>query len=421
MKRILGQNLIITIISKTLSFVAAFYVIKILSKEDYAMYNRLLVMLTFLPYFEIAITRGFFIEYPKLLHSGNKKDGEQLFLNYSIFIVVIYLILGSFIFINNIPQSISFCGIVFGQFLFSKFIEVAFTYYNSHLKMQQMINIKYVTDIVTPLCTIALLFVFQKAWSVFAAQTIVYAFIIVFLILKNKIHLSPLHFEWNNFSKNIRFLFAAGLLIHITGWLDIALLNCDKIFMTSMVSNAETTADYCFAWNIANFVFIIGASIVGPYSQYLFKEIAGHNFEAAKLLIQKLNKQLIWLMGICIIGALVCFPVLIGFKSYEKYNTTYPVFALLIFGNAAFAFMGIYKYYINSMKLNLWMLGYELVLIIVAAIAFFSLQNLGFPLYYFAIVYVFIQLTFFVGLYLKVNRSLAAEMPRFALHDHTRV
>jgi O-antigen/teichoic acid export membrane protein len=135
MKSILGQNLVITIISKTLSFVAAFYIIKILSKQDYAMYNQLLVMLTFLPYFEIAITRGFFIEYPRYLHTKTQEECNRLFFNYSIFIIIIYLILGSFVFIGNIPKSLSFCAIVFGQFLFTKFIEVAYTYYNSNLNM----------------------------------------------------------------------------------------------------------------------------------------------------------------------------------------------------------------------------------------------------------------------------------------------
>lgn len=406
MKRILGQNLIITVISKTLSFLAAFYVIKILSKEDYAMYNRLLVMLTFLPYFEIAISRGFFIEYPKSLHNKTKEESEQLFLNYSIFILVAYLILGAVIFIQDIPQSLSFCAIVFGQFLFTKFIEVAFTYYNSHLKMQQMLNIKYVTDIVTPLITIALVFAFQKAWSVFAAQTLVYACIIVFLVLKNKIHTSTVKFSMPLFNRNIKFLFTAGLLIHITGWLDIALLNCDKIFMTNIVTNADTTANYCFAWNIANFIFIIGASIVGPYSQYLFKDLATQKFEEAALLIKKLNKQLLILMGVCLIGALVCFPVLIGFKSYEKYNSTYPIFALLIFGNAAFAFMGIYKYYINAMKLNSWMLVLEILLLGTAGLVFWYLYSQGYALHYFALSYTIIQLLFFAALLFKVNNNI---------------
>ncbi len=410
MKHILGQNLIITIISKTLSFVAAFYIIKILSKQDYAIYNQLLIMLTFLPYFEIAITRGFFIEYPRYLHTRTKEECSSLFINYSLFIFITYLILGSFIFINNIPQSLSFCAIVFGQFLFTKFIEVAYTYYNSNLKMQQMLNIKYIIDILTPILTIGLIFFFQKAWSVFAAQTLVYASVLVFLFIKNKIHLTPLRLDKKLFIQNIGFLFTAGFLIHITGWLDIALLNCDKIFMTTFVNNPETTANYCFAWNIANFIFIIGASIVGPYSQYLFKDLATQNFSEAKTLIRKLNKQLLILMAICLAGALVCFPVLIGLKSYEKYNTTYAIFSFLIFGNAAFAFMGIYKYYINAMKLNQWMLALEIILILFATAAFFFMHTEGYPLYYFAMIYSIIQCIFFAGLIMKVNSNLTSKI-----------
>ena len=406
MKRILGQNLMITVISKTLSFVAAFMVIKILSKDDYAMYNRLLVMLTFLTYFEIAISRGFFIEYPKLLHSGKKVEARELFVNYTLFIAVTYLILGCFIFISNIPQSLVFCAIVLGQFLFSKLIEVVNTYYNSHLKMQQMLNIKYVTEIVTPLFTMALIFVFQKAWSVFAAQTIVYIMVLFFLFIKNRIHLTPLSFEGKSMVRNLRFLFTAGLLIHITGWLDIALLNSDKIFMTNVIKDAETTANYCFAWNIANFIFIIGASIVGPYSQYLLKEVGARNFMEVKALIKKLNKQLILLMMVCLTGALLCFPILIGLPSYEKYNTTYPIFALLVFGHAAFAFMGIYKYYINAMKLNSWMLILEILLLALATVIFYFLYFKNAPLFYFAAVYVIIQLTFMAALSFKVTKNL---------------
>ena len=406
MKRILGQNLIITVISKTLSFIAAFYIIKILSKQDYAMYNQLLVLLTFLPYFEIAITRGFFIEYPRYLHTKTKEECSRLFYNYSFFIFFIYLVLGSFIFINNIPQSLTFCAIVFGQFLFSKFIEVAYTYYNSNLKMQQMLNIKYITDILTPLITIGLVFIFQKAWSVFAAQTLVYATVILFLFLKNKIHISSVRFDGKIFIQHLRFLFTAGLLIHITGWLDIALLNCDKIFMTTIVTDPETTANYCFAWNTANFIFIIGASIVGPYSQYLFKELATQNFIEAKKMIGKLNRQLLILMGLGIIIGLSLFPILIGMSAFEKYNSTYPIFAFLIFGNAAFAFMGIYKYYVNAMKLNSWMLVMEIVLIITAAGSFFYLFLNNYPLFYFALVYLVIQMVFFAGLLIKVNANL---------------
>jgi O-antigen/teichoic acid export membrane protein len=326
-QRILGQNLTITLVSKSLSFIVAFYIIKILSKADYVIYNQLLVMLTFLPYFEIAVSRGFFISYPRSLHTKTKEESTGLFFNYVLFIIITYLLLGSFIFIENIPRSFSFCAIVFGQFLFTKFIEVAYTYYNSNLKMQQMLNIKYVIDIVTPLLTIGLVFIFQQAWSIFAAQTFVFGAVIVFLFYKNKIHLSNVKFNWNIFSGNIRSLFFAGFLIHITGWLDIALLNCDKIFMTSFVSDPESIANYCFAWNIANFIFIIGASIVGPYSQYLFRDLATQKFEEAKKLITKLNKQLIILISICLVGALICFPVLIGFKSYEKYHLSHFCFA----------------------------------------------------------------------------------------------
>lgn len=389
---------------------AAFLIIKILSKDDYAMYNRLLILLTFLPYFEIAITRGFFIEYPKLLHSGKKVEAHQLFLNYSIFIAVTYLILGSFIFINNIPQSLSFCAIVFGQFLFSKFIEVANTYYNSHLKMQQMLNIKYVTDIVTPIFTIALIFFLQKAWSVFAAQTAVYGGVIIFLFVKNKIRFSSLHFDHKTMVRNIHFLFTAGLLIHITGWLDIALLNSDKIFMTTIIKDTETTANYCFAWNIANFIFIIGASIVGPYSQYLFKEIAIKNYREVKNIIRKLNQQLLLLMSVCLLAALVCFPILISFKSYEKYNSTYLIFVFLLLGNASFAFMGIYKYYINAMKLNSWLLVLEVILIVIATIIFLFLYSKDFPVYFFAIGYLSIQVVFLAALFIKANHHLNSKL-----------
>ena len=405
MRRILGQNLLITLISKGLSFVAAFYIIKILSKEDYALYNQVLILLTFLPYFEIAVTRGFFIEYPKSIHTRAPDESTNLFTHYTVFIILMYLILGSFIFIGNIPGSYVFCTVIFLQFLLSKFIEVLNTYYNSHLRMQQMLNIKYITDIITPVLTIVLLYLYPSAWCVFLSQTLIYGSIIAYIFVKNHVHIFPLHIVWKGFYNDIRFLVMAGFLIHITGWLDITLLNCDKIFITRFY-DPVTIANYCFAWNTANFIFIIGASIVGPYSQYLFRELSLSEWEKTRTLIRKVNRQLLGLLAVCLAGALIFFPLLVQLKAYEKYEGTYPFFALLVFGNAAFAFMGIYKYYINAMKLNRWLLILEVGLLGAGSISFFLLKHYNQPLIFFSAFYVLLQLTFLSFIIVKVTRHI---------------
>ena len=81
MKKIVSQNLAITIISKLISFISFIYIAKILTESEYGTFVYITMIISLLPLLQFGSMNGTMILLPKYINNVNKNE-EKLFFNY---------------------------------------------------------------------------------------------------------------------------------------------------------------------------------------------------------------------------------------------------------------------------------------------------------------------------------------------------
>lgn len=172
MKKIVFQNLAITIISKLLSFASFIYIAKVLSENEYGIFVYISMVLSLLPLLQFGSMHGAVVLLPKHIARQDKSD-DRLFWSYNTFSHLIQFISMPVLFLLDVELSYYVIWIVAINYLLSKYSENIQILLSSNLEFEKMNIIKAIDQIVRPIVILGLFFHYKNIESLFVAQMIV--------------------------------------------------------------------------------------------------------------------------------------------------------------------------------------------------------------------------------------------------------
>ena len=388
LKRIAGKNLGITILSKGIGFFSAIYIARQLGKDDFAFYNILLLWLTYLPLLQAGAMNGFNILYPKKIHSEDSKV-HSIFFNHYFWYSLLLQVLFSFSFLLlplgfGLKASTSIILALGGVFILSKLTETLNTYFASNLLMNKMLWLKAITDLLMPTGVLVLFYLFQTVEAIFAAQALVLGAAFLAMVWLNKIELLPPDRIIKNWRQNLKEIYTIGFPVYLSMVADIAFRSADRIFIGNFYRK-EIMANYSFATNMAANLLLVSVSIIVPYSQVLFREVAQGNWTETESTIRNTQNSLMKLLGVVILLALPGYWGVNAFYLNHKYDGTILLFAICLIGFFFISLCGMLIYYLNASKQTAQLLKFQLAPFSSMLLAFAIASNNNWPVWVFAL------------------------------------
>ncbi len=354
MKKIVLQNLSITILSKLISFLSFLYITKVLTTTDYGSYVYILMILSILPLFQFGSMHGTLILLPKYI-ADKHKDENELFQIYNNFSYILQLLTISVIFILDVKLSQYILIIISLNFILSKYIENAQIYLNANLKFEKSNIIKAIDQVLKPILVLFLFYKYQNIESIFIAQLIVSSLLFI-------LSLYFVRFEFIkkidlNVVNTIKTIYKIGFFVYLTWAIDILFRTADRWFISQFYS-LDDLATYGFTSTLAMNIWLLSMSFFAPYAQLLYKNVAEGRFTEVKKLVEKTNKNLYILLAIISIITIVAYPYLLEFIVY-KYFGTYFLFFILVIVSIFLTINNMYIYYMISNNLHFKLLKYQ--------------------------------------------------------------
>ncbi|KIM06044.1 MAG: hypothetical protein KN64_00625 [Sulfurovum sp. AS07-7] len=394
MKKIVFQNLSITVISKMLSFISFIYIAKVLSKSEYGLFVYISMILSLLPLFQFGSMHGTIILLPKYIAKQNDSD-DRLFWSYNAFSHLIQLVSALVLFFFDIELSFYVLLIITVNYILSKYSENIQILLSSNLELEKANIIKAIDQIARPIVTLGLFFYYQNIESLFVAQMIVT--LLIFLISNYFVKFRFYKFEFMEFKGIIKTIYKIGFFIYLIWVVDILFRTADKWFISQFYSISEL-AEYGFTSSMAMNVWLLAMSFFAPYAQMLYKYIAENRFVDVKKIVEDTNKKLYFLLLLVSTVAVVAYPFVLELV-IKKYFGTELLFFVLVISAVFLSINNMYIYYMISNNFHVVLLKYQLVVLVLNLIL-----NGAFAFLHLDIVYYSYSTILSLGLYFILVR-----------------
>lgn len=358
MKKVITQNIFISLFSKVISFLLFLYIAAILSKNDYGLLIYLNMIIALLPLLQLGSMNGAAILLPKLLKKSSQQAKESFFYSNSISYIIQAISASLLVFILDDLDTklILIIGI---NFVLSLYGSNAQTYLNAKHEFEQSNIISAAEKIATPIIMFLIFWNFKKFESIFFGQLI--GTTLVFALSLYICPLPKIRFKLSEFLINIRSIYKIGFFVYIIWAIDILFRTSDKWFISEFY-NTHELAEYGFTSSLALNIWLVILNFLAPYSQVLYTQVAENEYLAAKQTVEQTNfKVYIFLLLLSAI-VLLAYPFvtdLIG-----KYSDTYHLMVTLVAVSVFLSINNMYIYYMISNNLHFKLLKYQTIILV---------------------------------------------------------
>ena len=360
MRKIVFQNLSITIISKLIAFVLFLYVAKILSTTDYGIFVYIGMLVSLLPLFQLGSMHGTSILLPKYIVSKEKNE-KDLFYTYTCISHLLQVLSVGILFFFDIELNLKVLIVIAFNFVLTKYIEGAQMFLNANLKFEKSNIIKSVDQILKPLITLFFFVYYSTIESIFIAQLV--ATIISFSVSICYVKFELKRIDFYEEIITLKAIYKLGFFIYITWAIDILFRTADRWFISQYYS-IEDLATYGFTSSLAMNLWLLSMSFFSPFTQVLYKYVAENNFIEVKKVIEATNRKLYILLGAVSLVAVFSYPFLLEFV-VQKYFETHLLFVVLILVSIFLSINNMYIYYMISNNLHFVLLKYQSIILII--------------------------------------------------------
>lgn len=357
MRKIVTQNLSITIISKLLGFVSFLYIAKILSASEYGVFVDINMLLSLLPLSQFGSMHGASILLPKKIAEKNNSE-NNLFWTYNTFSHLIQILSVVFLLFFDLELNESTLIVVALNFISSKYTENIQIYLNSHLEFQKANIIKSLDQILRPLAVLVLFAIYKNIESIFVAQLIVS--IVSFIVSHYFVKFQFILPQFETAKNIIKQIYSIGFFVYLSWAIDILFRSADRWFISQFYTLDEL-ATYGFISSLAINIWLLSMSFFAPYSQMLYKYVAESNFKEAKQIIENTNKKLYILLVIISILSITFYPFVLEYFVH-KYFGTWVLFTTLVITSVFLSINNMYIYYMISNNFNFVLLKYQSII-----------------------------------------------------------
>ena len=394
MKKIVFQNLAITIISKLLSFASFIYIAKVLSENEYGIFVYISMVLSLLSLLQFGSMHGAVVLLPKHIARQDKSD-DRLFWSYNTFSHLIQFISMPVLFLLDVELSYYVIWIVAINYLLSKYSENIQILLSSNLEFEKMNIIKAIDQIVRPIVILGLFFHYKNIESLFVAQMIVT--LLTFIVSNYFVNFRFHKLNFIELKDTINDVYKIGFFVYLVWAIDMLFRTADKWFISQFYSLNEL-AEYGFTSSLAMNVWLLAMSFFAPYSQMLYKYVAENRFFEVKKIIEDTNKKLYILLLAVSIVAIVAYPFVLELIIKKYFGTELLFFALVV--SAVFlSINNMYIYYMISNNFHFVLLKYQIFVL-----ALNLLLNAIFAFYHLDILYYSYSTILSLGIYFILVR-----------------
>jgi len=351
-------NLLITLVSKGLSFLLFILLAKTLSIKEYGELTYILMVLTIMPVLHFGCSNGAIITLPRILSNSNDTEEYKSYFerfNSVSNIIQLFscLILILFIQKNSLPLIV----VIIASFLLSKYIENVQLFFNSKMEFYKANQIKALDLILKPGLAILCLFINDDILYVFIGYLIssCLSFTLSLYLMKGaRFHLPGLPY--------VHSLFNVGFIIYLTWLLDLAFRSIDRWFIASFYTEHDLGV-YGFTSNLSLNIWLLAISFFGPYSQLLYKQVASGDFESVKETVTLANNKVFKFVAMLSLISISLYPI---FTEYfiGKYQQSFYLFFLLVIVSVLLSVNNMYIYYIVSSGRTLILLKIQLLILL---------------------------------------------------------
>jgi len=354
LRKIVIQNLSITLCSKAISFASFIYIAKILSENEYGVFIYVTMILSLLPLLQLGSMHGTAILLPKYIVNPTKSEYE-LYIYSNYISHIIQLLAVGLLFLFDIDLSYLVVVAIGMNFFLSHYPNNAQIFLNSHHKFQKANIIKGIDQVLRPFVVLIIFYFYKNIESIFVAQLIVttLAFLFSIFIVPFKF----LKIDFTKFRETVFTIYKLGFFVYLTWAIDILFRTADKWFISQFYSLKEL-ANYGFTSSLAMNVWLLAMSFFAPYAQVLYKFVAQGKYLDVKKTVESTNKKLYVLLMIVSLVAVVAYPFVLKLI-IKKYFGTELLFFVLVVSAIFLSINNMYIYYMISNNFHFVLLRYQ--------------------------------------------------------------
>jgi len=358
LRKVVIQNLAISVASKTLGFTSFIYIASIVSTIEYGRFVYVTMLVGLLPLFQFGSTQGCLVLLPKVI---SKKDGatDDFFWTYNTFSHLLQFLAVFALTFFDLGVKPDILIVIGFNFLASKYAENVQIYLNGHLQFKESNVIKSWDQIVRPIVVLTLFSSYKNIESIFIAQLL--ATIITFVVANYYVGLKVVSFEKKSFF-TIKKLYRTGFFVYLVWAFDIVFRTVDRWFVAQFYS-LDDLAAYGFVSTLAMNVWLLAMSFFAPYSQLLYKYVAENNFIEVESLVLSTNKKLYILLFMISLIAIILYPYVLKYFVH-KYTGTEFLFLFLVLTSVLLSVNNMYIYYMISNNFFIVLLKYQVIILI---------------------------------------------------------
>jgi O-antigen/teichoic acid export membrane protein len=355
--KIVTQNVVIMIASKSLSFALFLYIAKVLSQDEYGSYIYVLMVLSLLPLFQFGSRQGATILLPKTLEKKGECE-EELFSTYSTISLLIQSVSGLVLFFLDLGVDLFTVGCLALTLICVKLIENAQLRLNSKLEMGKSNVIKAVDQISKPIFIFLFFSYYNSLASLFWGQLIAAILALTVSLYYIVPHISlRVNFPW------LKRLYSLGFFIYLIWAVDIVFRAADRWFIAVFYSNEEL-AGYGFASMFAMNIWVVALVFIAPYAQVMYKSVAEGDYDQAKELVFKANKKIYILLLVISLISIFIYPFITQ-NILGKYSETYELFLMLVVVSIFLSINNMYIYFMNASESHYTLLRCQFIVLVV--------------------------------------------------------
>jgi O-antigen/teichoic acid export membrane protein len=358
LKRIVAENFLIIGASKLISLLITLYFAKLLTVEDYGLYSKININIMYLSLLHLGSMNGIGIELPKYLNRYLPQRSTKFYISYFIFSFALQAVIGLVVFIMFKGVSWPLLVLVFLYFVFLKSSDNIKIYYLSSLKLEKNNVFRLFSEILAPLIALGLLFYTRNITGIFAGFSIAYGGIFLFSVFFLWYQIRRFGYNFNHFYLFIKRLYITGFPIYIVWMLDMQFQYFSTFLMSHFYSVTDL-ANYYFASNFVGVLPLAAYSIMSPYGQLVYKNIALKENLKAHEYLRKGTKYILLLCIVIAVLLIVGYPVVSNYVG--KYSENYVLMLSMLPANFIIALTGLMVYFITAIYRARTLIKFQLI------------------------------------------------------------
>jgi len=413
LKKIVFQNMLISVCGKGISFLNMLYLASQLSKDEYGNYLYILLIFIYLPILHFGSMNGFAIEYPKYLNTKDEHTTQSLLGHFFYFSLFFNIFISLAFFILKLNLAVLTLLMILMFFNNVKFIDNVNIYFSSRLELEKANGIKFITELLIPSSVLVLFYFYRSFEIIFFAQAFasILGIILIFLVLKFK--MPKLIIGKDLLIDNLKHLYKIGFFIFIIWVIDTLFKSLDRWFVAEFYSKGKL-AEYGFSSNIASIIFLFSLSFISPYSQVLFREVSFSNWTEVKELLNRINRKILLSNIILTVLVVISYPVLTTYF-IPKYKDSYYLLLTMIPASIILSQVNLYIYFMTSTYQSKKLLLFQLIsltnhLILNGVIIYFHLG-----IVFFSITSGITLFIYFLQLKIFVKKDLQEKLKKYEI------